>query len=224
LSTVVCAWSSKHMILGADSRITLAKLEDNDIKDILFFDDAQKIFVFPNSRLGMAYAGPVVLQGSPISYRIRDLIEAEDVNGRSPTQILQLFLQSLSGCNSEVHVVIPPSLFLLVAGYSNGVPVCAFLQNQVVTCLMRKRGFLSNDAGLSRRWLIGTSEAYLIQQVSSRIESRASSKRGVQTTGGPTDILRISRDSCTWLQRKPRSRGPEIEASLLAAVRKIKGG
>jgi hypothetical protein len=218
LSTIVCAWSPDWIVLGADSRITLVKQQAGRVERVLFFDEAEKVFVFPDSMLGMACAGPAVFDGQPFSYRINKFIETEDQKGRSPSEILRLFVSSLVKDEAGAVLGLSATLFLLVAGFCDGGPQCASFRNRQLSCQAQMRGVLSNDAAISKKRPKGASVPELVRLVASSIRQRGADGRAIRTTGGAIDILAISKQECVWIQRKGKVITPATEASLVDAI------
>jgi len=200
MSAIVCAWSKKWVVIGADSRLTVVKRGPGG-EYRWFSDREEKVFVTRSGRVALGYAGPAVINGIPTSFTIRDVLRARLIDEQQPADALRL-LKRMFLKDSEHDDCLPRGLFLIAGGFVDEKPCCSYLHNSDLTIPNIKRGFAANQPRVeSRRWILQHSR----QELAKFVERHVRSQHDVFScgvTGGPTDILALSIHGYIWISRK----------------------
>lgn len=212
MSTITTAWSPRWIVMAADSRTTVSMISPDGCRMLGRFDDAFKVFVFPEVQIGVQVCGPAAVGGHLVSSIIEDFTCIARKRWTTPKDLLTAIVAHFA---DRMAVALPTNLCFYAAGFVNGSPQVARYGPGGLTLRRGNFGFACNHGCCSWGFLLRNRATGLISLATSHIEGHST---GRGTTGGPIDCLLISPTRHLWIKRKkPTMRYSTLEDFAIAA-------
>lgn len=215
MSIIATVYIKEGIVMATDSRITGTTTHADGTKDrYTLSDNAQKLFLIKNEKIGISACGDVELDGKTVADFIRvfelDVVKEED----TVKEVAEKLLQYIKGKYKD-------TVIFHVCGYmddkrhvykiSNDSLVVQLDENNKESCTatwdgQRKvlQNLLTGQDGFVMNWQFmqlkdGIDFAEFMIDVTCKIHRF---QEGVGTCGGPIDILLITKDYSRWIRHK----------------------
>ena len=215
MSIIATVYIKEGIVMAADSRITGTTSHDDGTTDrYTLSDNAQKVFLIKNDKIGISACGDVEIDGKTVADFIR-LFELNEVNEKDTVTDIAEKLKNASIGKYKNSVIFH------VCGYINDVRyVYKIINDKVVTILDDKNqnkcnttwdgqrqvllNLLTGQNGSIMNWEFmqlkdGIDFAEFMIDVTNKIHRF---QQGVGTCGGAVDLLLITKDYSKWIRHK----------------------
>jgi hypothetical protein len=199
MSIIAVAWSGCNIAFCGDSRIAFYE-KQSDTQPTAWADIGEKVLFLPFARLGIAVAGPYLIGGRFLASHLRDYDARERNECSDPVRFLQSFANDYLTIHCACDCQVMMKLFLVAGRCFGDKCEVACVHRGVVRNVTRVRGVLTNEVS----WRSIVSGIFGVSSPAKWVEDYVSSRclLGKTISGGPVDILTMTREGTVWKARK----------------------